>query len=236
MLSPFARRAIILAALMLGTSVLTAALTPKMYAISEEEQPDLEKLIPTQFGDWKMETIPPQIVVNPQQLELVNKLYSRVLSRTYSNSVGRRVMLSLAYGADQLHDTKIHRPELCYPAQGFRLTKQWKDNVTISGATIPVLRIETQLGERFEPVTYWIRIGNTIVRGSVEQSFARIGYGLKNQQIPDGILFRISEINKDTKDSFILQDQFITALLSAMTPAEREILIATAATELERKE
>ena len=220
------RRATLLAIIMLGTSVLSVALTPARRV--EAAQFDLESLIPRQFGEWQEDKqIVQATVVNPQSRELLDKLYSQILTRTYINSSGRRIMLSIAYGVDQSHDTKIHRPEVCYPAQGFQLTNKWKEVIRAGAMALPVMRIETQLGNRREPVTYWMRVGNSLVRGSIEQSFAKIGYGLKNQQIPDGILFRVSEINPNTKESLALQDQFIHTLLAALTPANRKILIAS---------
>jgi EpsI family protein len=226
----FTRNAILLAVIMLGTSMLSVALTPTRHAATA--QFDLESLIPRQFGDWQVDQQTAQAtVLNPQSRELLDKIYSQVLSRTYINSDGRRIMLSIAYGVDQSQDTKIHRPEICYPAQGFQLVKKWNESIHAGTITLPVMRIESQLGNRHEPVTYWIRLGNSLVRGSIEQSIARIDYGLKNRQIPDGVLFRVSEINSDTKESLVLQDQFIRTLLTTLPPSSRKFLIASSSSE-----
>jgi len=222
----FARRAIILAALMLGTSVLTVALTPTMSAAAKSAQFQLETIIPHQFGDWQMDERIANAVVNPQAEATISSLYSQTLSRTYFNSDGRRIMLSLAYGEDQSSHNRIHRPELCYPAQGFQIIEKRKDAISVDSVTLPVMRITAQLGNRHEPVTYWIRVGDTLVRGVVEQTFSRISHGLTGK-IPDGILFRVSEINRNPQDSYILQDQFIRALLSSLTPANQEFLLGS---------
>jgi EpsI family protein len=232
MLSPFARRAIILAALMLGTSVLTAALTPKKHVANLAEQPNLEDIIPHQFGDWKEVETLAQAVVNPQTKETLDKIYSQVLSRTYINSAGRRIMLSLAYGTDQSSDNRIHRPEVCYPSQGFQLLKKRDDVVLARSIALPVMRIETQLGNRHEPVTYWIRIGESLAKGAFEQFFARLSYGFRGYT-PDGILFRVSEINPDIENSYILQDQFIQTLLDSLTPSALKMLIGSSTAKLE---
>jgi EpsI family protein len=229
----FTRRAIILAVLMLGVSMLSVALTPTKRTTIEAAQFDLESLIPHQFGDWQMDERTELAVVNPQAQETLDRLYSQVLSRTYINRDGRRIMLSLAYGEesltyskDQSLDKRIHRPEICYPAQGFQIIDKWKDAVSLDSETLPVMRITTQFRDRYEPLTYWIRVGDTIVRGQIEQTFARMSYGLTGI-IPDGILFRVSEINRDFQDSFALQDQFIRALLSSLTPTGQKFLIGT---------
>ena len=222
----FTRRAIILAVLMLGASMLSIALTPTRRVTVEAERLDLETLIPRQFGDWQMLEGSIQAVINPQTQDTLRKLYAQTLSRTYINSSGRRIMLSLAYGEDQTSDNRIHRPEICYPSQGFQIANKWKDVVSVNSVQLPVMRIDTQLGNRHEPVTYWIRMGDSLVRGAVEQTFTRVGYGLRGS-IPDGILFRVSEINTSSEESFALQDQFIQALLPSLTPAARKVLIGS---------
>jgi len=216
-------RAIILATLMLSAFVLSAAFTPTRSAIAEANQFQLEAIIPQQFGDWQMDKRIAQAVINPQVQTSLSHIYSQILSRTYINSDGRRIMLSLAYGEDQTSDSRIHRPEVCYPSQGFQIIYKRKDTVFTGSAELPVMRVMTQLGNRHEPVTYWIRVGDSLVRGAIEQTVARVSYGLRGH-IPDGILFRISEINADAQDSIVLQDQFIRALLSSLTPLARKVL------------
>jgi len=225
-MTPFTRRAIILAVLMLGASMLSVAFTPTRNTVVEVPQFDLETIIPHQFGDWQMDERIANAVINPQTQASLSSLYSQILSRTYTNSDGRRIMLSLAYGEDQSSNNRIHRPEVCYPAQGFQIINKWKDTIPVDSTIIPVMRITTQLGNRHEPVTYWIRIGDTLARGIIEQTFTRINYGLTGS-IPDGILFRVSEISPNSQDSFILQNQFILALLSSLTPTGRKVLIGS---------
>lgn len=225
-MTPFTRRAILLAVLMLGASMLSVALTPTRHAAAEVATFNLETLIPSQFGDWQMEEHAFQSIVTPDRQAFIDSIYSQTLSRTYFNRDGRRIMLSVAYGKNQSDRSRIHVPEVCYPSQGFQITGKWKDTVSTDSMNIPVMRLMAHIGNRHEPVTYWMRIGNSVARGLLEQSFARISYGL-NGTIPDGILFRVSEINPDTRESFVLQDQFIGTLLSSLASADRKILIGS---------
>ena len=66
----------------------------------------------------------------------------------------------------------------------------------------PVMRMDTVLGRRNEPVTYWIRVGDKVVRGAIEQNLARVRYGLQ-RKVPDGLLFRVSEINPDSARAYL---------------------------------
>lgn len=223
---PISLRSFLLLTCMLVTSVLAIALKPTVKLADSTKALQLSEAIPTQFGNWTVDTRAGSAVVNPQQQALLDSIYSQTLSRTYVHASGRRIMLSLAYGGDQRHDTQIHKPEVCYPAQGFRLLNSQKDDLSVPGNAIPVMRLVAALGQRNEPITYWIRVGDKLVRGSVEQNLARIQLSLKGY-IPDGILFRVSEISKDNAESFELQDQFIRDLLPALTPAAREFLVGS---------
>ena len=114
---------IAIAVIMLLSTFLGWFLTPKQVLADVKPAIGLEKNIPNQFGDWKID---PNIAPITTAADLQNKLdelYSEMLSRTYVNSKGERIMLSIAYGRNQGGDgTQVHRPEYCYPAQGFKLS------------------------------------------------------------------------------------------------------------------
>lgn len=218
-------RNILLLSLMIVASAMAVAMKPTVFSTEPGQQIGYEKIIPDHFGDWTAERDAGSFVVNPQQEAQLRNLYSEVLSRTYVQSVtGRKIMLSIAYSADQRHENQVHKPEVCYPAQGFELVATQKDWVQTSYGQIPAMRVLARQGQRVEPVTYWIRVGDKVVRGAVEQNLARVQVGLLGR-IPDGLLFRVSEINSDAQASNALQDQFINALLSSISTANRKILI-----------
>lgn len=224
-MKPIIRQLVLLVA-MVAAATCAIALKPTIRLADGRAEINLETAIPKEFGDWMMDPRGVASVVNPQQQAFLNTLYSQTLSRTYIHKSGRRIMLSLAYGGDQSHDTQIHKPEVCYPAQGFRLVGSSKDNIQLSRSNVPVMRVITELGTRHEPVTYWIRVGDKVVRGSIEQNLARISIALGGH-IPDGMLFRVSEISPNNEDSFSLQDTFIQALLPAVNPSTRQLLVGS---------
>ena len=49
------------------------------------------------------------------------------------------------------------------------------------------------------------------------RKFQQIRYGLRGQ-IPDGLLFRVSDISANDADSFRLQDRFLNELAASMSP------------------
>ena len=126
-------------------------------AASPEPALSLEAMIPKRFGDWREKHF--EHVVNPQERELLDKLYSDTLSRTYVNSSGYMIMLSLAHGRDQRGDLAAHMPEICYPANGFTLHRTESGQLPTPFGEIPVRRLFTSRGAREEPVTYWFTFG-----------------------------------------------------------------------------
>ena len=114
-------RSILIAALMAVTAAVGVAARPSTKASTAGPRYVLETLVPRQFDDWREVATEGAQVVNPQTQQLLDKLYSQILTRTYVNQNGYRVMLSLAYGDDQRADLTAHKPEVCYPAQGFQV-------------------------------------------------------------------------------------------------------------------
>lgn len=217
-------------ALMVAASLLAWWATPTKFWSQHTANVKYETLFPASFGGWDLAREQATMIVNPQQQETLDAIYDEVVTKVYiERASGRRVMVSLAYGNNQSRATQVHKPEVCYPAQGFSLLSMRKDLLpaeAAAGGTVPVMRIVAQMGRRIEPLTYWIRAGDTVVRGSIEQNLARIRLGLRGY-IPDGLLFRVSEVNPDAAASFALQDRFVRDFLAHLTPAARESVIGS---------
>ena len=217
------RTAFVLAALMIAASVAAIVARPGVRVADERPAISLDRMIPAQFGDWRLAPLSRVKVVNPQTQELLDKLYSEVLTRIYINADGYRIMLSLAYGSDQRGELQVHKPEVCYPAQGFILHSNEPGLVATPFGEIPVRRLFTSMGVRKEPVTYWFTVGDTAVQGSTQKKIAELILGLTGR-IPDGMLFRVSSIDADAGRAYQLQQNFIVQLLQVLPPVERKRL------------
>ena len=213
-----------LGVLMVLTGVLTKAMTPAITFSDQEAKINLETLIPNEFGNWKIVHSTSAIIVNPDDQDLLNKIYNQTLSRTYINSEGKQVMLSIAYGRDQSSDLQVHRPEICYTTNGFDVSNMSKTSVDTFVGRIPVMQLVAKQGNRNEPITYWIRVGDSLTRGWIEQKIASVGYGFTGK-MPDGLLFRISTISSDEQDSYRIQQSFLTTLLQAVRSEDRHWLV-----------
>ncbi len=203
-------------ALLLRPTQLTAAQGPKV---------NLEQMIPVKFGDWQVDQSIVPIEVSADIKESLDKLYSQILSKTYVNSAGQRIMLSISYGGNQGNDEyQVHRPEYCYVAQGFELQTIAEEMLSVSNAKIAVRRLEAKQGARNEPITYWITIGDEATLPGARRKIAQLKYGLTGR-IPDGMLVRVSSINGNRQEAYKLQDSFINEMISAIAPTARAKVI-----------
>lgn len=208
---------------MLVSSGLTLALHPT-YKIAEKNSTiNLEEMIPRTFGEWQEELNKSVQIIDPQQKQMIDKIYTQTLSRTYVNTKGYRIMLSMAYGDDQRDDMALHYPEVCYPAQGFVLHDKKTGVLMTTSGQISVTRIVTSLGQRNEPVTYWTTVGDRVFQGGVQKKLAEMYYSLDGQ-IPDGMLIRVSSIDTSTSNAYDMQSEFANQMLTALKPEYRKKL------------
>jgi EpsI family protein len=215
--------AVSLAVLMGAASVGGIAARPSIKAADRGQGITLETTVPKQFGDWVEMPERGSQVVNPQTKELLDKLYSQTLTRIYVDKSGYQIMLSLAYGDDQRGGLQAHRPEVCYPAQGFTLGKVEDGALPTQFGPIEVRRLTTSLKTRNEPVTYWLTVGDQIIRSKLDKRIAEIRLGLTGQ-IPDGLLFRVSSIDNDSTHAFRMQQRFVADMMAAVPGTTRKQL------------
>ena len=215
---------IILGVLMVLSGALTLALTPTNKIADLQEKLDLEILIPSRFGDWKIDESIIPLQVDAETQAKLNEIYNQTLSRTYVNSLGERIMLSVAYGGDQSDNLAVHKPEVCYYAQGFEIMKTFADELLTQYGKLPIKRLLAVKGYRNEPITYWVTVGNKAVLPGIDEKLQQLKYGLTGN-VPDGMLVRVSSIDVDNAKAYQLQTVFIQDLLSSVNTSERTRLI-----------
>lgn len=217
------RNGILLAA-MVAASGLALALKPTVKVADGGPKINLETMIPRQFGEWREAQFGSTQIVDPQTREALDKIYNQTLTRTYVNPRGYAIMLSIAYGSDQSDGLQLHKPEVCYPAQGFQLEKRLVDTLTLPTGAIPATRLITTLGQRKEPVTYWTVVGDRVVVGSIQKKLVEMRFAMGGK-IPDGMLIRVSSIDGQAPRAYAMHDQFSEAMVGAISVEHRPRLI-----------
>lgn len=206
---------IVLSLIMALTSAVSDHLKPDQFLSSTRPYKKIEPLLAKEFGDWTQ--LPDAVgVVNPQQNQLIDKLYSETIFKVYANKNGDRVMLSIAHGKNQSDAMQLHTPEICYPAQGFEVKSLTQGQLELAQGTIPVRRMETSHGlRRFEPITYWSTIGDHVVINSTDKKLHEIRYAFKGY-VADGLLFRVSTIDTNTQHAFLVHQRFVEDFLKTL--------------------
>jgi EpsI family protein len=201
------------------------ALKPTKHIADQGPKINLETLIPQQFADWKVDESIVPIKVSPDLQAKLDQIYNQTLSRTFVNSRDERIMLSIAYGGDQSDSMQVHKPEVCYPAQGFQILKLVTGMFDTGFGHIQVKRLLATQGARVEPIIYWLTIGDTVAVNSLKWKLAQLKYGLTGK-VPDGMIFRVSSLGEEMA-AYPVQEDFIRALLKALPPENRKRLIGS---------
>ncbi len=209
---------------MLAAALLALALTPHRLMARTHDVFDVNAHIPTAFGDWS--ALPGGGVIKPPPDGLEAQIYNQEAYRAYIDKEGHVVFFIVAYGESQSERLQLHHPEVCYTAQGFRVTRpvtskfQWSP----SAPPLPLTRLVATREDRLEPISYWMRVGYDISNSNWTRQALKLEYGLRGW-IPDGALFRISTVGLPVEQSFQVQDKFIRDLLNEVPPDTRAFML-----------
>jgi EpsI family protein len=161
--------------------------------------------------------------------------YDDVLMRTYGNSRGDIILLALAYGRNQQQEVKIHRPELCYTAQGFDVLSRTETDIALTGRRsrdVRGARMLVSSADRVEAISYWIRIGDIYSESAWTTRYYIFKEGLKGKRV-DGMLVRVSQVFDDPRSASVnryrVQEQFLSDLIGAMPANARHLMVAATA-------
>jgi EpsI family protein len=136
-------------------------------------------------------------------------------------------MLLLAYGSTQGGSLQLHRPETCYPGQGFKLSEfQDVDMVLGHAKQVNLRKFTARRDDRKERVMYWTRIGDFFPLSSFSEYRAVIS-SVARGIVPDGILMRVSVRGTDITIDDDLLRQFIRDLIAALPPLGQTLLLGS---------
>lgn len=221
-------KSFVLALLLMVSGVLAHELKPTRKMSTIGGPMNFEHMVPTHFGDWKEVPMRKDFVKSEAE-KFADQVYTLNTAKTYVNTAtGQQIVLVLAYGEDQRDAAPIHYPEVCYPAQGYRIDAIQNGSIDLGSMTIPVRRLEAMSPEWkvYQPTTYWTLIGDRVVSGRFQSKISQIRLGLRGL-IPDGLLFRVSSFDPDSTRAFALHESFAKAFVSAMPPETRRRFVGT---------
>ena len=214
--------------------VLAAATDIAVYMAHESRRPSsadilLADLAPAKFLGWRR-LEEPAVTVNPSLLNddgQVANPYDKVLVRNYQVDNGPAVTLLLAWRRELSQENKIHRPELCYFAQGFVLSNVEQSSAV--GSRLPLTWFAARAVGRSEAVVYWVRVGDEVSVSALNTRRKIFLSGLTNRTI-DGLLVRASvsmapnSTPLELAEGERLATRFLTELVGSMSPTQRAAL------------
>lgn len=203
---------------MIMAAIGAIGLKPEKRLADDIEAIDLNQAIPASIGQWRLTASGEMVVRTAAQEDTLNKIYDQIVSRTYVNDRGEQIMLSVAYGSQQTQQLRAHRQEVCYAAQGFRISGLKDLNLDVAGSTVPATTMIASMPGRQEPVTYWFTMGDEVVRSYFDRQWGLMRYAASGY-VPDGYLVRISMISEDSVKAFEAQRSFAAALAASVEPA-----------------
>jgi EpsI family protein len=221
------RRSLLIGGACLAAAAAAYALTPRRrYSLLGDAK--LSSLIPMKFGAWSGRDVS-DLVAPPTEGSLETRLYQETVERNYQHrDSGAEVMMLLAHGGTQSNDLQLHRPEVCYPAFGFRLSESHAVSVTVKPQVeIPGRSLVAETQGRREAIFYWTRLGEYLPVDGAEQRVDRVKLAMQGL-VADGVLSRFSMIGEDAAANKTLLSGFVAELVLATSYAGRRALIGSA--------
>lgn len=223
------RRSVIVGATMAATAGAAYAMRPRAAAIATA--PKLGRLIPHTIGPWKFLSSDGLVVARAEEDEEgPADGYDQLVTRVYSAEGRPTIMLLLAYGAAQGGGLQLHRPETCYPGQGFGL-HDFSDidlRFSGSGADVRCRRFTATRDERSERLIYWTRIATSFPRNTLEEYRAILSSAIAGS-VADGLLVRLSTLDTDIAQADAALQDFARVMIAAAPAAGQTMLIGAPA-------
>lgn len=206
-----------------GMGLASAAVPRRIMASSRKVV--LAKAIPARIGPWQLQDTAGNILPRNED-SLSAQLYSQLVSRVYAAPGMDTVMMVIAYGTSQSDTLQLHRPEVCYEAAGFRITRSMPvsfDPHLKGQVTARYLLAESAY--RKEAILYWTRIGDALPQDRFQQQMAKLAAGLHGV-VPDGTLARLSVlVEGDQPQMPESLTEFASQLLAGVAVPVRHALV-----------
>ena len=182
----------------------------------------LEDVVPKTLGPWNF--VAASGLVVPPEDQLSQAIYSQLLTRVYSDG-NSQIMLLIAQSGSQTGVLQIHRPEICYAANGFRIAELSPRHIQLPGSLLTASSLGATADDRTEYITYWTRVGDRMPLSWKQQRWAVAEQNIRGV-LPDAILIRVSMVSNDGQAATATIDSFIRDFIGAIPANRRAIFIA----------
>eukprot|EP01037_Dinobryon_pediforme_P011244 gene11244-11329_t len=205
----------------------------------------IDAAVPQRLGPWQV-AARDGLVTAPSD-ELSARLYDQILTRIYrvdrgwgagapepvteptaesASGLARLpdVALLVAYGRGQDTDVQLHRPDACYPAQGFALSDPQALPIRFAGHIVPAQIVTARRDDLVQQVVYWTRIAGMFPPDSASERRVIVRENLAGR-MPDAVLVRISVDLPERTEAVAAVLGFIGRLSAMLPPDGRRLLV-----------
>lgn len=218
--TPLGRRAVMGGILALASGVAYArqpqVVMPKL------KKATFEKMVPGPFGQWQVFSDGGVVLPPPDALR--DRLYDNLVTKAYQAPGSPLVMMLMAYNNEQDGVLQVHRPEVCYPVGGFRLSETQRIDIPLDTGSVPANIFTAEAPGRLEQVMYFTRLGKAFPRSWLEQRIAVINANLAGD-IPDGVMMRVSIVGITQQRARPILAEFVREFISASPVRLQRLLV-----------
>ena len=215
------RRHIIMGLGMIGIAGVASQRLPQTSAQPIEAK-KFDAMIPRKIGTWEVYTSSEFVLPPPDAMTA--RLYDNLITRAYVAPDKPPVLMLIAYNNSQDGVLQVHRPEVCYPVAGYKLTEtQILEIPTSNQHPLRVRAFTATVPTRTEHVLYWTRVGPHMPTSWAEQRWAVIAENLKKIE-PDGMMVRLSVVSDDAAQALATMKSFAKDFSGTLPVASRRLL------------
>lgn len=182
---------------------------------------NMEEFVPDRIGDWVKGASTVDAV--PQLTAYERSVYEQVVVRHYFKRGALPITLLMAHNRAQSFSSELHRPDVCYPASGFKVLSRQALILPLPIGQIPANYLRAIRGARQDGVLYFTRIGDSFPATLLQQRLD-IVQSVFNRQEPDGIVFRLSTPATADQTRLVELKDFASAFYLALPIKGRQIL------------
>lgn len=212
-----------LAGILFGSAAGLAAWREPYKKVDYLGSKKLDDIVPKTIGRWKFESASGLVV--PPEDQMIQALYSQLLTRVYWDGQNPAIMLLMAQAGSQTGFLQVHRPETCYTAGGYEITPLAPHLIQDGSVAIRASKMDAVINGSTEHLVYWTRVGNEMPQTWPQQKLSVARQNLEGI-IPDAILVRISVVSPDGETARGMIDDFVRAMLKSVGPEMRRVFVA----------
>jgi EpsI family protein len=207
------RRAMLAGGAVVATGVAARAVSLRPTVLPPSGR--LAAIVPPAFGRWRMVDTADPVLPDVEEQRTVEAAYEDVLARTYADPASDGVMLVVARSRPGSGLLYLHRPEVCYAAQGFAVLPFGDTPLPAPFAATLGHELVAVRGDRHESILYWGTVGGRQSAVGLTQKLGMLRAAWRGEAL-DAYLVRMSLVGAEGPEAFATLRRFAHDLVAGL--------------------